>query len=535
MATGSGSTTGSSAYFSRAPGAGSRSPSGAPSSYFTAADHFSHYGSSYSPLPHTHELTDGGNNGRDVLARHDYQQVALKDVETGRPYPAIERRSFRDVSSSVDMVLSREEVVANGGGSGATSKGRSTPTVGAIGDGRKSATSPDKLFSAGGWEGRGALSSLEPATNAQDGTSRSSSFILDVLPTRSNDSCAAGSTPSLSLDIPTQNHPSESSNLAAAIAASSLFNSPTPDASALSPLPSTTPADSLRPSDTAPITSIDVLSQRLTSLESTVGGLSSLVNNEVRSLREEVGVLRGLVLQSSSFTGGPRTLAQQGDTSDSPLLTLRSPSPQSSFPLPPRNAGSAQQQHALSYLSTISIPPSPAHSAPGVLYSDRDERTRTSSADSKDEQIRALTAQLSSLSKSVAHLMNNGSVGLQSPSTSPIIPQHQNRQMSLPIGSPSAGSPGIGSLVEGWKAGLGVTANGTALGGRAGLMRPVSASGIVGGRAGSGFGRGEMEERRRSQLGFGAVGQSALRLDGSVRSFSSLCAARWELMSGTEL
>ena len=280
--------------------------------------------------------------------------------------------------------------------------------------------------------------------------------------------------------------------------------------------------------------------------------LSTVVHAELRTLRDEVGVLRGLLLQSSSFTGGPRlpvsALGNQADRdgTDSPLLTLRSPSPHASPAFPAR---SIQHQHSLSYLNLPSQPashlvgpPSPALSAPGGLYQDRAQEDRA--RDNKDDQIRSLQAQVASLSSSVSQLLGPGPsshTSVQSPLLSghsqlqhPLHHQQQ-RQLSLPplgivphpLGSPSlgGGSPGLGSLVEGWKrevgTGLGVSTTGPG-GARSPLLRPLSANGNGGlhrqPSLGSGsFGRPADDERRRSQLAYGVVGQQGMRQDSQVR------------------
>lgn len=491
----------------------------------------------------------------------------VRSVDTGRPYPPVERRSFRDISVTGDMVGTTLDInsTSPGTASGATSRGRNTPTVGAIGDGRKPTPSPEKARTdepvlGGVYDARGALSAIDnvPISRGSPSPARAP---LSAPPSRPTSFILPSRAPSQLSTTTTEGeqHRDEHGELiGGGIANSALFHSPT---STNGPgLPHTSSAS--RTSSPVAIESsasaggqTEYLTNRVAALESTVTDLSSVVHSELRSLREEVGVLRGLVLQSSSFTGGPQVpslIPMAERETDSPLLTLRSPSPHHSPAFPYRPM---QHQHSLAYLNLPAqpttapltghsggAPPSPVHSAPGGLYQDRtqDERARTSSHESKDDQIRALEAQVSALTSSVSHLMGPSN---HTPMQSPLLGSHyplqqqqqqqQHRQLSLPplgpnhaLGSPSlgGGSPGIGSFVEGWKrdvgTGLGVSTPAGPGGARSPLMRPLSANGNVGlnrqSSIGSSYGRGGDDDRRRSQLGYGVVGQS-LRQEVPVR------------------
>ncbi|ORY46304.1 hypothetical protein BCR35DRAFT_311026 [Leucosporidium creatinivorum] len=649
------------------------------SSYFTANDHLSSYSNSFQPTT---------NNNNDQQQYHSspslghgppppQQQpffnnhnptrspdLSFKQLDSARPYPLIERRSFREVSSSGDILLPRggEEQLslsqsssagawadATAGG-GSSSRGRNTPTiggggssVGAIGDGRKvsgviggemkkaqqqqqqqqqgdgegqSLTGLGALFDGRSALGWGALSpSINPLgeEGSTPGTSRPSSFILDVLPARTDqarDRAAGGggsATGSLSLDTraspsTTRRPPPLRLQLRRqdkTISDSSLFHSPTSTSAPLPPT-STTPIaqnnpltidnnnngsttrsssparlDSVLSSQSQPSsTALENLTNRVNSLESSVTDLSSLLSTEVRSLRDEVGVLRGLVLKAAGGAfpglngvvgGGPQSqfqrfqqqqqqhhhpiaLARQQShegtiTLDSPLLTLRSPSP----PLPTALSTSAPSASSV-LIAANGRPTFPSSSsalggAGAGLFGGGG-----GGEDDKDEQIRLLTAQVANLSSSVAHLSANANAS-QGGGMTPTQLQHlqqqqqQQRQFSLPNPTGTSGgapgsthaSPALSSLVDGWKrdlpssspggggggTGLGMSGVGGGPGGGGGIkspmMRPVSSVGLsrtgsLGGVGGA-FGRqqrGSGETFDSSSAGWGDVASSPL-------------------------
>ncbi|KAK4702923.1 hypothetical protein P7C70_g3297, partial [Phenoliferia sp. Uapishka_3] len=543
--------------FSRAPGSAAPPSNSSSSTYYTAQEAIGSQRSvsSLSALGFASDPQESFNvfNSRSPNLGGSYDvQPTVRSVDTSRPYPLVERRSFRDVSSAGDMVVDGHD---GGSGSGATSRGRNTPTrgIGAIGDGRKA--SPEKPATeeqahGGVFDGRGALSvSTRNSGSGSFGSNppsasptRPSSFILDLLPTRVPSQPLPGPSPEKTPSREDSDSGTSSSNGAVngVFASSTLFHSPTSTTGpGLTLTSSTSRASSPVMDESHPGTRAegDDFSKRFVAIESTVADLSTVVHTELRTLREEMGYLRGLILQSGVLTGGPQLPAIGGlsvdrDGTDSPLLTLRSPSPHRSPAFPSR---SLQHPHSPSYLHLSSQstaqpngPPSPAFSAPGGLFQDRAQEERARSDANKDEQIRALQAQVVSLS-SQAQQIGSGAVdypSMQSPllsghSQSHYQPQHaqQHRQLSLPplgshpLGSPSlGGSPGLGSSVEGWKrevgTGLGVSTPSGPGGARSPLLRPLSANGNVAQprqpSLGSSFGRSADDERRRSQLGYGA-------------------------------
>jgi hypothetical protein len=390
-------------------------------------------------------------NGRNLMGdrakiTQDDESPKVQHAPGSRPYPMVERRSFRDISSTLDV---DEGTGDNNGNAGSIVPGdsrgitsdlrtRSSPSpAGTIGDRRKPTPSPE--------DESAPLSAKTEST-------------------------------------------------------SSIFNMQQP----------------ISATNTASL-SFDILSNRMSTLEFTVSNLSNLINTEVRSLQEEVGVLRGLVLQSASFVPAP--MAQQHsnpnkrgyemESAGSPLLVLRAASPTvANFDFTPRSSQSQQQ----SFLG-------PPLSKPSLLSnSDRisnEERARLVSLD-KDEQIRSLTSQLSSISASVAHLIGT-------PAMSPNLSRRQP--------SPAV-SPNLGSLGDAWNSspvlGMGTTGSTFAAGRVTPTIRPTSSSGSV--RLGStgvgnstfptfpraGGGGGILAESdRRSVMSFNQGGEGTLRRDTS--------------------
>lgn len=524
----------------------------------------------------------------------DHPFPTLRSVSSSQPYPKLQRRSFRDVSSSGDFVITP---AASPNLNSNLSRGGIAPpaSVGTIGDGRRPSPSPEKeedharptrsTSSSIVWDDN--ISAANSSSNSTP--TRPSSFIGTLFPGPNHQPQSLSErppVPQLSKDfLAGYSGASDcSSELQSATVGSDsqsvLVHSPSALAEPLPPPPPST-LKMTSSSSTLPTAdaSLDT-SQRITNLESSVANLTSLVNSELRQLKEQVSILRGLIVASPSrpttatldTSSKPSTLPH---ATDSPLLTLRSPSPsQSNAPFPHRKV---QHQHSLSYLnlpnstssstSTTVVPggpPSPALSAPGGLYGDQTPEeadfTPSSSSD-KDEQLRALTAQVNSLASSLAHLISTSGAGISAPviqalhqplqqqlrpASSPLLVQHPHlhqsqhqpplRQLSLPpvlvsggpsplIGGGGTGSPGIGiSLSENWNGSIKHPAP------RSPSMRPLSATGsslsrqtsVGSGFGGAGVGRqtpqlsapgtGEEDRRRNSGLGFGPVGQNT-RMD----------------------
>ncbi|GAA6062723.1 hypothetical protein JCM10212_005926 [Sporobolomyces blumeae] len=445
-------------------------------------------------------------------------------LDSARPYPLVERRSFRDVSSQGDVVVSREQMLSNGSalgsaGAGAIGERRKSNMAGAIGEARRN-TTPSPSIERGQEEfalglPQGTLDALAvPADEARSETkSRPSSFILDVLPQARERNGSA--TPSLSLDSISQ-PPSTSSTSDAAFA-----YSPNSLAPAAQPSPffqntnlasSTTSlgaystnggslaagGNALSSSRTSSPGPLDLtgytnmsngsstngsLASKVNTLETTVADLSALIATEFRSLRDEVSLLRSLVYQGQG--GLPSGLAQRpalehryssqpsvashdrGDT-ESPLLTLRSPSPHhaSAFPAPiPLSRGTSfhGSNHSNSTLLGASHgapPPLSPHSAPGSFFPPVQQATSQSPVDRlrqneddssvKDEQIKLLTQQVNSLSTTVSNLLSSAA---SNAGPNPMSVAMSTRQMSLPVpNKPAVGlaSPSLDHAGPSW-------------------------------------------------------------------------------------
>ncbi|GAA6001480.1 hypothetical protein JCM10207_006688 [Rhodosporidiobolus poonsookiae] len=552
------------------------------SAYYTAQDTFSSAQSTYSPA-HSAISASPEDHFRPGPPSGGPSNTSFGTVASSRPYPLVERRSFRDASVAADVMVTRDELAqsfGSNGGAGAIGEGRkpSTGSVGAIGDGRRVTPSPtpglrreeDALgIPAGIFDAHGALTSParddSRAPSENGGRSRPSSFILDVLPqTRERDS-AGPSTPSLSLESTSQ-PPSTSSadfqqplpsphSLAPIAPPAFLSQGPSSNASATSlPLsPGGGVLSASRTSSPGPldsshssVPSVESLATKVNALESTVSDLSSLLATEFRSLREEVGLLRSLVIQQqqqSSSAGAARQAFERAAEreTDSPVLTLRSPSPKhaAAFPQPiPLGRQNFPNGSATSLLGQPATSPAPIspHSAPGSsaggffglaqqqqqqgqdterLRSTSDESASASSS-LKDEQIKLLTAQVTSLTTTVSHLLANpgsaasnpavaaaaaaaagmapgGASGAASPllngpsgPAGPASAPMAARNLSLPLASPSFGMGG-GGMGGGMPTGLGVTTPGgmlsPALGGpgpaRTPMMRQMSTGGVA--------------------------------------------------------
>ncbi|GAA6028238.1 hypothetical protein JCM8097_006933 [Rhodosporidiobolus ruineniae] len=574
-------------FFALAPGDGPRSTSNSSpalhSPYFQGHDTYSPLGNDpYSASPEHHR---GGfaSHPPPPPVGSGPSHTSFGTVGTARPYPQLERRSFRDASVAADVLVNRDD---GGFGSAPTSAGlgsiplaRKPSTggpAGAIGEGRRVTPSPQPSLReeekalglpSGIFDGHGALfpssaGGEDGRAASENGKSRPSSFILDVLPQTRERGSAGPSTPSLSLDSSSQPpststtefQPLPSPHSLAPVAPTSLLNTSSsasttslplsPNGNVLSASRTSSPGPLESSSSSAP--SVESLAVKVNTLESTVSGLSNLLASEFRNLREEVGLLRSLVLQNNSNgTARQAFERQQERETDSPVLTLRSPSPRQqqqqqqqlggfpqSIPLARTTSfGAASAASSLvAHPATSPGPVSPlAHSVPGSAGSffglqqlhQEAERLRSTSDDSaasssfKDEQIKLLTAQVSSLSTTVSQLLANPNVAaaagvnpaLAAAATASAAPSphlgnggagpasapSMSRNMSLPLASPALGqptglgvstpagmlSPSLGS-VSGMSAQAALASSVGGPGGvRSPLMRPVSTPGLA--------------------------------------------------------
>ncbi|GAA5901037.1 uncharacterized protein JCM6883_004729 [Sporobolomyces salmoneus] len=620
--------------FSRAPGSQfqptpPRSGLSSPSSFFPSSsssslDPFSSNTStsaiSPSSSPVEFRTTFSGGAHSPALSPGTGGQPSYGILDNTRPYPLVERRSFRDASSAGDVVVSREELFANGnnlGSSGAGAVGeqrrQSSMGPGAIGDARRSLTpspsverSQEELalnLPAGILDSLAAPSSANSDAGGGGGPqnqvkSRPSSFILDVLP-QSRERTSGANTPSLSLDSVSQ-APSTSStsdvpflhspnNLAPIPHQSSQFFQNPNSASSTTSLVSTSGGGGLnvfsnsRSSSPGPLemynnngssssgvphsSSFESLSTKVNNLESNVSDLSSLLATEFKGLREEVSFLRSLVYQQQQQQPSTRPSFDHRQShereTDSPLLTLRSPSPHHSpaFPQPiPLSRGNSFQgsgsNHSNSTLLASTSPLSP-HSAP-INFFQPPHGNVAQPDDLKDKQIELLTQQVNSLTSTVSNLLSSNGHGLHGFSTSPGgiggNPVRQavkaeraaaaagggggpasigmsSRQLSLPVSiSGNSMLESAGGLNNGWKretlgasSGLGVTTpGGSLLGGGSG-----NGKGGTGLRSVSQGGLGRSASLRSSQLPGGAGSGGGLRMEqGSFDTISSSSA--WE-------
>ncbi|GAA5887081.1 hypothetical protein JCM16303_007127 [Sporobolomyces ruberrimus] len=554
-------------------------------------------------------------------------------LDNARPYPLVERRSFRDASSTGDVVVSREELLANGNnlgssGAGAIGEQRRQSSVGppgAIGQPRRTLTpSPSRdptqeelaLNLPAGILDSHFEPTGGPLINSNNQVkSRPSSFILDVLP-QSRERASGATTPSLSLESVSQ-APSNSStseisflhspNNLAPHHASAFFQNPNSASS-------TTSLTSLgggggglnvfsnsRSSSPGPLdissnhhhnngSNYDSLSTKIYNLESTVSDLSTLLATEFKGLREEVNLLRSIVYQQHQQQSNHqiqrppfdhRSSSQLDRETDSPLLTLRSPSPHHSpaFPQPiPLSRGPSYHgstigggsNHSNSTLLAGSNSPNPPplspHSAPMNYFQppppppplgsqDRFLESTTNSqqqqGNAKDEQIKLLTQQVNSLTSTVSNLLSSSGHGLYGSNGvggtgnpvrqagkgggtgggGPMSVGMSSRQMSLPVSMIGTGGGGGSSSVG---SGLGVTTPGGSLVGGIGNGKPPGGGGLRSVSQG-GLGRSaSLRSASASQQGGGGGGSSAggngqggLRMDhGSFDTISSSSA--WE-------
>ena len=311
------------------------------------------------------------------------------------------------------------------------------------------------------------------------------------------------------------------------------------------------------------------LEDRIVKLEEALSTITTAYHTEINALRQEVGLLRGLVLQSvvpvtpqlpnsaspfqysaNSFVSQPNTEVsnrnhfsddryikdreREREASESPLLTLRSPSPPSLPFFPSSSTNSAipiatsPQQARHKYLNPSKFSPNVIQSpsfSPSIstsfglfngssgssLFAERPTSAQSSHNQFSDDSPTALV--LPQISTSI--LPSSSSLGHANPSSS----------NALGLGG-GVGIPG-GRLGQGL--GLGGLGSSTSEGGGGG--RPTSANGYARSpnNVGSAFSNGSAvggkgttrkeaeEDRRRSTMGFGAVGSGESAVVGSRR------------------
>ncbi|GAA5863208.1 hypothetical protein JCM3774_000811 [Rhodotorula dairenensis] len=478
-------------------------------------------------------------------------------LDPTRMYSPMARTPSRDMPGSSPLDSGSTNLGTIGQGWKGSS---STSSVGAIGEGRGTAppaTTPaterrdeeaflglptgyfnqDGSFAAP-YSGSGAIGSGgSDQGNGGASKSRPSSFILDVLPQTRERGGAGGSsgppTPSLSLDSASQ-PPTMSAT------ASETFPLPSPHSLAPSSyLTTASPspfgslpqspgghlfAGSSRTSSPGPIETasglaisatpscVEALAGKVQTLESHVSTLSNVLATEFRSLREELGTLRSLVQQQHRQQTGSHS-TERTERGNSPVLTLRSPSPHSAGRTPtlPQNLGLGSAPLNAGFngsMSSLHVQPatspgavSPSSSVASGFFAGQQQQqaptqdAREDPADSsnlKDEQIKLLTAQVNSLTTTVSTLLGSpalssngfGGGGTASPMIGSAAPSNvPTRGMTMPLGSPALGLavPSVGT-------GLGArapppmirTASGTGLGRNASLRSSINGPGSGG-------------------------------------------------------
>lgn len=487
-------------------------------------------------------------------------------LDPTRSYSPMERSMSNSLlesnSSNVGTIGQGRKLSSSAGGGGAG--------VGAIGEGRRTTTpaserreneasflglstgyfNSDGSFAApfqqtsGGANGNGGGGSEHGAGATK---SRPSSFILDVLPQtreRGVGSSSGPPTPSLSLDsasqppamsatasetfpLPSPHSLAPSSYLTTASQSpfGSLPQSPGGHlfASSSSRTSSPGPIDST-PGPSSGISPVEALANKVQTLESNVSTLSNVLATEFRSLREELGVLRALVQQQQQPAGTHSNGASDHtERGNSPVLTLRSPSPHSTTGRPPQNLSLNRNPLNSSFngsMSSLHVQPatspgaiSPGSSVASSFFASQQERREELAADTsnlKDEQIKLLTAQVNSLTTTVSTLLgspalsSNGFAGVAGSPSSPMIggsaspsnalPQQvPARGMTMPLGSPALGLgvPSVGSGLGGSARApppMMRTASGTGLGRNSSLRSSINGPG-----AGTGGGGGSFE------------------------------------------
>ncbi|SCV72108.1 BQ2448_4802 [Microbotryum intermedium] len=325
--------------------------------------------------------------------------------------------------------------------------------------------------------------------------SRPSSFILGVLPSRTDDRHRSASERSSSSPLASPAHEKLSFDLDFSNSSIVLSSSPPTSSTSLiapggaeatprAPTPVRSPSPGVR---RRPLFGgggegqQQTVEARVHSLEATVYDLASFVHGEMRSMRDEINSLRNIVQQLANLAGSGgnpglymNSLARYGGTGqhlglsrtkdlfESPLLTVRSPSPPLQ-PAPGSRPGLVRSASG-SVLEGLGGGFASGSSSPALSSSGRFGSSDQDGMADKDEQIAALSQQVSALASSVAHLMSSS---------------------AAPQGSPMLGPGGIGSSVvnrgvhQPGPTGLGVSlSKPSAAVGRSPLMRPLGVNGV---------------------------------------------------------
>lgn len=537
---------------------GQLSPAAGPqTAYFGHLERSNSTGSAWSLSPTDAIAQNGATEDPGRLMSRSPVVGAAAGLSPSSSYAGLDpTRSY----SPMERSMSNSLLESNSSNIGTIGQGRKTSSsAGTIGEGRRTTTpaterredeasflglstthfNPDGSFAAPFQQNSGGGGSEHGAAK-----SRPSSFILDVLPQTRERGAGGGvgssgpPTPSLSLD-------SASQPPAMSATASETFPLPSPHSLAPSSYLTTasqSPFGSLpqspgghlfassssRTSSPGPIdstpgpsngfSSVEVLASKVQTLESNVSTLSNVLATEFRSLREELGVLRGLVQQQQQ--AGAHTnngSSDQTERGNSPVLTLRSPSPHSAAGRLPQNLslnrsfnGSMSSLHVQPATSPGAISPGSSVASGFFASQQQQQEGREELADSsnlKDEQIKLLTAQVNSLTTTVSTLLgspalsSNGFAGVAGVAGSPSSPmiggsaspsnalpqQVPARGMTMPLGSPALGLgvPSVGSGLGGGGARapppMMRTASGTGLGRNSSLRSSINGPGGGGG------------------------------------------------------
>lgn len=543
--------------------AGQLSPAAGPQTpYFGHLERSNSTGSAWSLSPTDAVAHSGAPSGADDADRLRSRPPGAPGLSPSSSYAGLDpTRAYSPMGRTPSRDMQASSPLEPGSHLGTIGQGRkgSSSSVGAIGEGRGTAPSattpaterrdeeaflglPTGYFNQDGsfavpFPGSGAEGNGSDQANGGASKSRPSSFILDVLP-QTRERVGGGSsgppTPSLSLD-------SASQPPAMSATASEMFPLPSPHSLAPSSYLTTAPqspfgslpqspgghlfAGSSRtsspgPIDTtpglAPLSSVEALAGKVQTLESHVSTLSNVLATEFRSLREELGALRSLVQQQQrQQPAGNRSnvSSERTERGNSPVLTLRSPSPHSAGRTPtlPQNLvfgggaplngsfnGSVSSLHVQPATSPGAVSPSSSVASgffagqQQAIAQDAREDPADGSSNLKDEQIKLLTAQVNSLTTTVSTLLGSpalssngfGGVGTASPLVGSGAPSSvPARGMTMPLGSPALGLavPSVGTGLSARAPPPMIrTASGTGLGRNASLRSSVNGPGSGG-------------------------------------------------------
>ncbi|KDE09219.1 hypothetical protein MVLG_00541 [Microbotryum lychnidis-dioicae p1A1 Lamole] len=492
----------------------------------------------YPAMDYNHSLIDSLGPSIDSLPRTSSPQRDPSVTPTSSAFSASSATGPMWDAAPSSSGLSRPTPIGSGrstaAGSGPNHSGALSSSVGAIGDRRRlvsatiatpekrmvdainglagvfdinrssGATSPLQGLGSGSRaltpspsDGDASLSLRPGSSSGAVGSapkSRPSSFILGVLPSRTDDRNRSASERSNSSPLASPAHDKLSFDLdfsnpsivlgsSPSTSSTSLIAPGAVDATPRAPTPVRSPSPGVR---RRPLfggggdEQQQTVEARVHSLEATVYDLASFVHGEMRSMRDEINSLRtfvqqlansagsggnsGLYMNSLPRAGGPGQhlgLSRTKDLFESPLLTVRSPSPPLQ-PAPGSRPGLVRSASG-SILEGLGGNFAPAASSPALSSSGKFGSSEQDGMADKDEQIAALSQQVSALASSVAHLMNSA---------------------AAPQGSPMLGPGGIGSPVinrgghQAGPTGLGVSLSNTSTGvGRSPLMRPLGANG----------------------------------------------------------